>query len=216
MPTPHPRAPSAFEQAASAARAIEHQGRVELAAAAARTPEDWVDIFQSVIEFSVKSTLEASGMGGEVLERLSESRSAFKVVRSRFQSHGLPLSENLEFEGPELHIDEKTGHDIGITWPQGRWVKFHWPDKSMLEFRGYPAFVAIMFIRWWSQFVMLHQQQAAALAGTTAAAPSRLIEPGSPEWDRYYSAKHADMEKQRRGSQGEDGRDKPGSIIVPP
>ena len=212
----HPRAPSASEQAASAARAIEHQGRVELAAAAARTPEDWVDIFQSVIEFSVKSTLEASGMGGEVLERLAESRSAFKVVRSRFQSHGLPLSESLEFEGPSLHIDEKTGMDIGITWPQGRWVRFFWPDKSTLEFRGYPAFVAITFIRWWSQFALLHRAQAAAMDGREAKA--RVIEPGSPEWDRYYSAKNADMERQRQGVQDERGRDLPGStgrIIQP-
>jgi hypothetical protein len=213
----HPRAPSASEQAASAARAIEHQGQVELAAAAARTPEEWVDIYQSVIEFAVKSTLEASKMGHEVLERLAEPRAALKQIRHKFQSHGLPLSESLEFEGPELHIDEKTGHDIGITWPQGRWVRFHWPDKSSLEFRGYTAFVAIMFIRWWSQFAMLHQQQAAALAGTTPAAPSRLIEPGSPEWDRYYSAKHADMEKQRQGRQDERGRDLPGGgrIITP-
>ena len=88
------------------------------------------------------------------------------------------------------------------------------PDKSTLEFRGYPAFVAITFIRWWSQFALLHRAQAAAMDGREAKA--RVIEPGSPEWDRYYSAKNADMERQRRGSQGEDGRDKPGSIIVPP
>jgi hypothetical protein len=196
---------------------MDHQARVELAAAEARTPGEWVDIYQSVVEFGVQSTLEASGEGGQVLEKLAEPRAAFKQVKHKFQSHGLPLSEELEFEGPCLHLDEQTGMDIGVTWPQGRWVRFFWPDKSTLEFRGYQALVAFTFIRWWAQFAKLHQAQAAAASGAPAAAPARIIEPGSPEWQRYYSAKHVDMERQRRGLQDEHGRDKPGGgIIVPP
>jgi len=207
----HPREPSQFEQAESASRAMEHQARVELAAAEARTPGDWVDIYESVIEYAVKSTLEANKMGHLVLEKLAEPRAAFKIVKHRFQSHGLPLSESLEFEGPQLHMDEQTGLDVGITWPHGRWVRFYWPDKSSLEFRGYPAMVAITFIRWWDQFAKLHQQQQRALMGKQDDAPRRLIEPGSPEWDRYYAAKHEDMERQRLGLQDERGRDLPGS-----
>jgi hypothetical protein len=208
MTAPTPRTPSASEQAASAARAIQHQERVELAAAAARTPEEWVDIYQSVVEFAVKSTLEASGMGDQVLEKLAEPRSAFKQVRSRFKAHGLPLSEGLEFEGPQLHIDESIGSDLGITWPQGRWVRFFWPDKSMLEFRGYPALVAFTFIRWWSQFAMRHQAELAAAKGELPEAKTRVIAPGSDDWNKYYSAKQADMDAQR-------GRPD-GPRIVPP
>lgn len=211
----HPHQPSTSEQALSAARAIAHQQLVEQAAAEARTPAEWVDIFQSVIEFSVKTTLEASRMGDQVLEKLADFRSAIKVVRHRFQSHGLPLSEDLDFEGPEMHLDNR-GMDQGITWPHGRWVRFLWPDHSVMEFRGYQAFVAMMFIRWWDQFAKLHQQQAEALAGGDgmSSKEKRIIEPGSSDWNRYFGAKAEDMAR-FRGETPEDPPSASPRIVVP-
>jgi hypothetical protein len=159
----------------------------------ARTPADWFDIYQSIVEHGVKTVLESAGEGGQVLDRLRPWRSDAKVVKREFQAHGLPLSDEVEIEGP-LVIPDVNGFLTTVKWPRGLWVTFFWPDKSKLTFRGDKALVALGFIMWWSgfhlQYVAMQDPNSPKEQERRARAPKkRLIEPGSPEWDAYFAAK---------------------------
>ena len=183
-------------QAAAAASFAEHKTRVDVAAAQARTPGEWIDIFQSIIEHSVRTTMEANGDGGKVLEQLSESRTSMRRVRERFEEHGLPILDGIDIDGPQI-MPDALGALTNISWPRGEWVKFYWPNRTdWLEFRGHQALVAVAFIMWWSSFQALAEQQNAQLLGKPAPEGiRRMIEPGTPEWDNYWAGKAADIAK---------------------
>lgn len=172
---------------------IQHEARV--AAAKARTPGDWFDIYHSIVEHAVKTTMEANGEGALALERLRDRRTQARDVRHVLESHGMPLSEEIEIEGPYVTHDER-GIPTQVSWPQGQWLRLHWPDHSKVEFRGPRAWVALGFIMWWEQF----HQQFKALEDPSAPAPvakRRLIEPNSPEWKSYFGAKAKDQREGR-------------------
>lgn len=181
---------------ADAASFAAHKTRVDLAAAQARTPGEWLDIFQSIVEHSVKTTMEANGEGTKVLESLSETRTSLRRVRDRFEEHGLPILEAIDIEGP-LVTPDALGGMTNISWPRGEWVKLYWPARTdFLEFRGHQALVAVSFIMWWSSFQALAEQQNAQLLGKPEPEGiKRMVEPGSPEWDRYFAGKAADLAK---------------------
>jgi hypothetical protein len=170
---------------------VQHQAMV--AGAKARTPGDWFDIYNSIVEHGVKTTMESNGEGALAAERLRERKGAAKEVRHILESHGMPLSEAIEIEGPYVTNDER-GITTQVSWPQGQWMRLHWPDHSTVEFRGAKAWVALGFIMWWEQF----HQQFKALEDSKAPQPvvkRRLIEPNSPEWKNYFGAKARDQKK---------------------
>lgn len=173
-----------------------HAIAMQLKAAEARTPGDWVDIFQSIIEQSVKTTMETNGDGKLVLEKLAESRTSIAAVRERFMAHGLPLLEDVEIEGPEVSHDAM-GYLTKLEWPRGEWVKFFWPGRTgCLEFRGHKALTALSFIMWWENFHQTAQQWDNQLKGKSEPEQIvRQIAPGSPEWVKYYAEKAADLKR---------------------
>lgn len=178
-----------------AAAEVRHQMHVQLKTAEARTPGDWIDIFQEIVEFTVRTTMEEHGEGSQVLEKLEPTRSAIKQVRARLMEHGLPLLENIDIDGPDIRPDAM-GCLTNVSWHRGQWVKLCWPHhKDVLEFRGQQALVALSFVMWWSNFHQTAKQWDTQLQGGQAAVAGarRMIEPGSPEWVRYFTAKQADQ-----------------------
>ncbi len=163
-----------------------HLAEVELAKGKARTAEDWFDIYISVVEHGVKTVCEAHGESA--VERLAEQRPSFAAVRHVLKYQGLPLTETMEWEGPEYVADEN-GFYHSLLWPRGQWIKITWPDRDHVEFRGQQAVVAATFLLWWQQFQDLAMAQQASLTGQQQASSRRLIEPGSPEWLNYFAAK---------------------------
>lgn len=186
--------PLAIAHAAAEARREEHQMRMHLAAATARSPGEWIDIFQQVVEFSVKSTMEEHGDGDKVLDRLSDTRTSLRAIRIRFEEHGLPLLEDIETEGPDVFPDAQ-GNLTNVSWPRGEWVKFYWPGRNdCMEFRGHKALVALCFIMWWVTFQKTAKQWADQILGKgPVEGERRMIEPGTPEWNSYWAAKKADL-----------------------
>lgn len=175
------------------------QERAREAGLLARTPGDWFDIYSEIVEHGVKTVLEGAGQGHEVLEKLAPRRADAKVVRREFMAHGLPLSDAIEIEGPEVTPDMH-GFLTHVAWPRGLWVTFFWPDRSKLSFKGSKATVALGFIMWWSdfhvQYLAMKDQSSPKEKKRQAAAPKkRLVEPGSPEWEAYFAAKR----KAKRG-----------------
>jgi xanthine/CO dehydrogenase XdhC/CoxF family maturation factor len=171
--------------------------RARARAATARDAGEWFDIYTEIVEQAVKRTLESAGEGHLVLERLADRRAAATVVRREFQAHGLPLSEDIDVEGP-LVTPDPMGFLTNVSWPRGQWVRFIWPDQSKLEFRGMKAVVALAFIMWWENFHLQFQ----AMHDKNAPQKRRVILPHTPEWDRYMAAKAADQARVSRGLDG--------------
>ncbi len=172
--------------------------RVELAIGKARKSEEWFDIFQSVVEHGVKTIAEDNGE--QALERIQAQRGVFAEVRHIIKYQGLSLTEAMEWEGPE-YIQDEHGFYHGITWPRGEWLKVIWPDRDVVELRGQKALIMATFLLWWQQFQQLATTQQDLIDGKEA--PRRLIEPGSPEWTRYFMEKQKDMERMERESRGD-------------
>jgi hypothetical protein len=168
--------------------------RVHAKAATARDPGEWFDIYTEIVEMGVKKTLESAGEGHLVLERLAPRRRDAAAVRRDFIAHGLPLSEGIDCEGPEVTRDPE-GHMSQYSFPRGMWVRFIWPDHSKLEFRGSKAIVAIGFIQWWVGF----HQHYKKLTDPSAPQKKRIIEPHTAEWNSYMRAKALDQSRQIKG-----------------
>jgi hypothetical protein len=166
------------------------QERAREAGLLARTPAEWFEIYQEITEHGVRTILEKAGDGHRVIELLSPWRADAKVVKREFQAHGVPLDEEIEAEGP-VPISP-----VEVHWPRGLWVTFHWPDRSHLTFRGNKAIIAWGFIDWWTGFQMQFQamqdpNSPKEQARQAKAPKTRLIEPGSPQWNAYFAAKEA-------------------------
>ncbi len=169
---------------------VAHEEQIAALASKARSAGEWVDIYTEVVEYNVKTTMEANGDGLRALEVLKERRPLVRYIRTAFEEHGLSLSEDIEIEGGPVVETAVTGLPTKILWPSGEWIRFHWPDGSKLEFRGAKAWTAYTFIRWWESY----QQRFKQLTDPTSVKPkTRLIEPHSPEWQRYMDAKRKDQ-----------------------
>ncbi len=163
-----------------------HAQKMHALGAQARTPSEWFDIYTETVEFMVKTTMEAHGDGALALERLRERRHHAKTVRSELESHGMPLSEEVQIEGPIVSHDER-GIPSQISWPAGEWIKLYWPDGSKLQFAGPKALIALGFVMWWESYHTMFKQ----LTDPSSVKPkSRLIEQYSPEWHRYMDGKN--------------------------
>lgn len=170
--------------AAAAADEAAFQAKVMHKAALARTAGDWFDIFDEVTTNAVVKTMESHGDSPmDVLHDWKDDRAA---VRREFVAHELPLTEEVEFEGP-VPDPERPTDQTAILWPAGQFINFHWPDGSRLSFRGRKAIIALSFILWWDGF---HSAYKVSL-GQQVGGQSRVIEPGSPEWLDYYKNKKA-------------------------
>ncbi len=179
----------------AARREEEQRLRVELAIGKARKAEEWFDIFVHIVEHGVKSVVEQHQ--GNAVELLAPQRGSFAAVRHILKYQGLPLTEEMEWEGPE-YIQDAYGFYHGMEWPRGEWIKITWPDRDVVELRGRQAVVMATFLLWWQQFAGLATAQQNMLDGK--AAPRRIIDPGSPEWNRYFQAKAQDIaEAAKRG-----------------
>lgn len=160
--------------------------------AEAKSPKDWMDIFQAITESSVKASMEQNGQGDRVLETLRPWRASFPNVSRELQAHGMPLTEQIEVEGPQIGRTT-SGLPVVDAWPTGVWVKFHWPDHSSLGFKGQDALVAVTFWMWWVDFQDVHMKQLGL--AKDAEQKTRLILPGSAESRAYQDAKRKDLSK---------------------
>lgn len=163
--------------------------RTKVRAAEAKTPKEWMELFQAVCEHSVKTTMEQQGDGHKVLDQLAPWRSGFTNVARELQAHGMPLTDRVEVTGPQMG-HTKSGIPVVDAWPQGVWVKFHWPDESVVKFTGNDAIVAVSFWTWWCDFQVVHEKQMGISRISETA--SRLILPGSPDSLNYHNAKRQD------------------------
>lgn len=169
------------------------QQRTNAAAAEARTAGEWFDIYWDIVATGVRHILEANhadktSAAAEFDKRMAEHMQFAKVVRREFVSHGLPLLEEIEWEGPLCEHDE-AGLPHIVSWPRGVWIEFFWPTAGSkgdkLRFEGQAAVCALGFIQWWVGF----QQVGAHMAGKEVEAKTRIIEPGSNEYVKYMAAK---------------------------
>lgn len=173
-----------------------HSEMIQARAAEARSPGEWFDIYCEVVEFNVKTTMEAHGDGALALEKLRERRTHAKVIRAEFERSGLPLSEDIEIEGGPVVHQSPLGLPTRIEWPSGMWIRFILVDGTKIEFRGEKAWTAYTFIRWWDSYHQRFLQLTDPTAAAAASKPkTRIIEPHSPEWLRYMAAKRADQNK---------------------
>jgi hypothetical protein len=162
-----------------------------VASAQARTPGEWLDIYRSIVEQGVRQVLEENDAGGVELScRLKAIAPHFDRVRSGFESHGLPLLEDIEVEGGRI-LTNPNGIDEGLIFddPSAPEVRFYWPGEGSnpkpLCFQGQTGIVALTFIRWWVGF----HQVAIKQAGQEKVATSRIIQPGSNDYLRYLFGK---------------------------
>ncbi len=162
--------------------------QTELAAANARTPGDWFDIFTTIGFSMVKRELERLGRTDpqDFDRTVAEHRPFYAKVRSILEKHGLPLTEEVEIEGPDIEYD-LFNMPHNITWPRGVWLELHWPESKgqMLRFEGRAASVALEFIQWWDGF----HQVAMKMGGKDSTGKQRLVDPNSPEYLRYVTGK---------------------------
>lgn len=182
-------------------RAIRHaaeQDRIKAAAklkaAEAKTAGDWFDIFISIVESSVQQVSELSGTPQEQYSAtLREQASYNKVVRRKFEEHGLPLTDEIDFEGPDVQSDA-LGMPHNVTWPRGAWIEFFWPSQGRrgerLRFEGQYALTALAFIQWWIGF----NQVGMHMAGKTPIEKPHVVAPGSNEYLDYIEAKKKDQQ----------------------
>lgn len=169
--------------AESAAADEAHRMQVQLAAAQARSAEDWFDIFMSIVAHGVRDLTVKHG-DAEMGERnLKDQRNYAATVRAAFKYNGLPLTEEMFIVGPTPVIDPETGIDVGVDWNGEQVVTFEWPsDKSSkLRFRGQEALIAYAFVRWWTGFQSTYQ----IMEGKAAEGEKRIIQPGSAEYIDY-------------------------------
>jgi len=166
---------------------VVHDKAVALKAALARDAGEWFDIFEEIVVFGMKDVLESTGQGFSVVEKLKEQQPYFAKVRRELVAHGLPITEDVDWEGPETFTDSM-GNPNNVTWPRGEWIKLYWPDGSMLEFRGQAALTALSFIMWWANFT----KATSAIVGQDQVETKRMVQPGSPEWNSFFSAKKRD------------------------
>lgn len=185
MPTPED-----MRRLAADAKHVAAIEQAKVKAAEAKSAKDWMDLYQEITESSVKSIYEAEGNGHRVLEALEPWRPCYKRVGIELQAHGLPLSEQIEVEGPIMG-NTRTGLPVIDGWANGKVeATFHWPDRSKLTFRGRDALVAVTFWMWWVNFQDVHNQQLGV--AQAAEQRTRLILPGSPDSLSYHAAKKDD------------------------
>ena len=134
--------------------------------------------------------MEQNGAGDKVLEAIKPWRDSFAVVKRELQAHGMPLSEDIEVEGPTMG-HTTSGIPVVVAWPTGVWVRFIWPDQSRISFRGHDAQVAVTFWIWWADFQDVHMKQMDI--AKDAQAKTRIILPGSAESQAYHDAKRKDL-----------------------
>lgn len=167
-----------------------------LRAALARTAGEWFDIFVDITSAGVRQTLELSLPPGEATaefdRKMTEQKPYFRAVRADFESHGLPLTDEIEIEGPEVRLDA-AGMPHIVEWPRGVWIEFIWPQAGSkgdrLRFMGQKAIVALAFIQWWTSFHTVAQR----MAGIEGNEQRRIIDPNSPEYKSYFAAKAKDQ-----------------------
>ena len=163
------------------------QQRIAMKAAAARNAGDWFDIFDEVVTSYTVKTMESHGDSAvDVINDWKDDRLA---VRREFVAHEIPLSEDIEVEGPEPDPSRPTD-PTALLWPRGYQATFIWPDNSKLSFRGRKALIAFAFVRWWAEFQNTFKVNPVPNAGQT-----RIVAPGSPEWNEYYRAKAIDRKR---------------------
>ncbi len=167
-----------------------HAQKMQALAAEARRPGEWLDIYSEIVEYNVKTTMEAHGDGQVALEALRERRGHIKHIRTALEEHGLPLSEDVEIEGGPHVEQDQFGLPTKVIWPGGEWIRLCWKDGSKVEFRGAKAWTAYTFIRWWASY---HQMFLQLTDPGSAKPKSRIIEPHSPEWVKYMEAKRKDQ-----------------------
>jgi hypothetical protein len=189
------------------------RARHVLAEAEARSADEWFDIYREIVFKGVQQILEANGAGGETFDsKIAEQRPFWAKVRADFTSHGLPLSEEVEWEGPQVRRDQ-TGAPNIVEWPTGMHITLYWPaegTKAQLRFEGQCALVALGFILWWGDF----HSQAKSLAGRDDAPTSRIIDPTSREYHRYVQDKAADLRRINEGTDPDPRR--ASGLILPP
>ncbi len=175
------------------------KARTDLAAAQARTAGEWFDIFLEIVISGVRQTMEANGSSQEDFSAKMRDQDPYnKVVRGKFEAHGLPITEEIDFEGPDVKHDE-LGMPHNVSWPRGVWVEFYWPAEGRqgdrLRFEGQAALTALSFILWWVGF----NQVAMHMAGKSPEEKARLVQPGSNEYLSYIDGKERDRPTRPNG-----------------
>ncbi len=191
MTTPIPLSDDEIRRERELRHAVEEdrvKRQTDLAAAKARTPGEWFDIFTAISFPMVKRELERQGRTdpGEYDQVMAEHLPFYKKVREILNTHGLPLTEELEIEGPQMQRDV-LGQMHDVTWPRGVWLELMWPESKaqMLRFEGRCASVALEFILWWDGF----HHAAMHAEGKTFAEKARLVDPNSADYKRYIIGK---------------------------
>jgi hypothetical protein len=165
-----------------------------LAEASARSAEEWFDIFKEIVATGVRQSLERNGDGIVLFDqKMAEQKPFWAKVRADLVAHGLPLSEDVEIDGPDVSRDASGAPHI-VEWPRGMWVVLHWPEEgrsSSLRFEGHCALIALGFLLWWGDF----HSQAKQLEGKAETPVSRIVDPKSAEYRQYMAGKAADLGK---------------------
>lgn len=149
-----------------------------------RSVQEWMDLFLAILEDKLK---EGEAEGQDVSKLIytkyqSETVPRCKRIAQRFQDAGLVLSEDIDFVGPVPNTDGTW------TWPNPSqpYIQFIWPDNSTLSFIGEEALTAFNFFAFWQQY------QAFCKPNDEQ---SRIIKPGSPEYNNYMINKQRDQQK---------------------
>ncbi len=163
------------------------QQRIAMKAALARDAGEWFDIFDEVVTSYTVKTMEAHGDSAvDVIKDWKDDRAA---VRREFVAHGVPLTDEIEVEGPAPDPSRPTD-PTALLWPMGQQATFIWPDGSKLAFRGRKALIAFSFVRWWAEFHNTYKVGPAQVEEK-----HRIVAPGSAEWNEYYRRKNEDIKR---------------------
>lgn len=156
-------------------------------AALARTVTEWMEIYLEVLEANLKQIEQThpEHHGRIFAEYQQTARPQLRHIAKEFQKAGLSLSEEMEFEGPEIGPFGPNG-EMALRWPDPAMkVTYFWPDgKSKLSFEGEYAQRSIGFFMFWQNYQtpLMPAQEG-----------GKRILTGGAEYDNYFKNKKADQ-----------------------
>lgn len=168
-------------------KAIGLMGEARRKAALARDVADWMEIYTEIVRHQLEQ-MAAANLNDEGLlfeKWKSETRPRLRRVGKRFQEAGLVLDSRMQVEGVE--VGRGGGLPIFLE-PHKPWVRFFWPTGESLKFTGEDAVSAFGFFLWWSNFQV-------PILGPENVGQTKTYLPGDPEYDAYFAAKRADMNR---------------------
>lgn len=166
--------------------------------ASARSVREWMDIYIEILIASLQEIEKQHPGDSGIYEKFrTESRPRLRRLVRDFETAGLSLTDEIEFEG--CHIVPGQPHPI---WENSNrpCISFIWPDGQTLQFVGADAISAVGFMIFW----MAHQDAVLGAKQDQPTGESRLILPGEADHKAYFDAKLKDLkENSKRKSPGE-------------